>query len=615
MEIRIGRVVRVLVGIMRMIVVCAATTNAWGSIEAILDRDRVALGQSALLTITVSGSGDSRPRIPDVKNLIVEPRGTNERISYTNGILTRTTGYTYAVGSQQEGQYVIPAIRMTVDGKPFFTVPLKLTVSAGSGTGPPAGIQRSSSPPAIDAESGSGDEDEYGFLTVELADSERKFVYLGEIAPVRIQAWIPGGMRTQVRSGIQPEGRAFTLHNVSAEAHQTERIQGGRRFTVLTWYGGISATKAGRYPVSLSLGTSVAVPDLSRGRRRRPTGGPFDDPFFDSFFDRMNTPTIQKDVKLVSKDEEIEVRDLPEEGRPEKFRGAVGDFRFGGVEIPSEWRTGEPQTIEAEIEGSGNFALLEAPVPSPGEDWKTYQAKSQFTGGDEASFSGSKQFEFSAVTRKNGSREMALELEFFDPESGSYKTVTSAPREIRVEGNDLVFEEEAVPQDTAAIDATEMVGQKDAPERTRGLAPFHERPGFKGVLGLSVALCLLGFGMGLARVRRNDPTRAARVLMAGKILSAEERMKQARSAGEVGGYFSAARESLRLRIAEIFDTPAEGITLVEVKRYFDGNSETVRFFREADFREYGGTPAEMEWEAWETSYRGADEELKKRNGR
>jgi predicted ABC-type transport system involved in lysophospholipase L1 biosynthesis ATPase subunit len=75
----------------------------------------------------------------------------------------------------------------------------------------------------------------------------------------------------------------------------------------------------------------------------------------------MNMPMIQKEVTLKSDDQEIEVRPLPTEGRPNGFTGAVGEFKFDSFEIPNTWKTGEPQQITASLSGKGNFSLMNAP--------------------------------------------------------------------------------------------------------------------------------------------------------------------------------------------------------------------------------------------------------------
>ena len=115
-------------------------------------------------------------------------------------------------------------------------------------------------------------EKRFGFLTISPVAQDRSYVYVGEIAPVRIQAWIPADARAQLRSGIQPEGKAFTLHHVSDRPQQTQEIKDGKRYLVVTWYGGISATKAGKYPAALSVDVTVAVRDTAARQPRRNYG-------------------------------------------------------------------------------------------------------------------------------------------------------------------------------------------------------------------------------------------------------------------------------------------------------------------------------------------------------
>ncbi|MEY3896420.1 MAG: hypothetical protein RLZZ214_1940, partial [Verrucomicrobiota bacterium] len=415
-------------------------------VTATLDRDSVPAGNGAVLTLKVSGGKAGKPEIPEVENLIVQPRGQSQQMQLFNGHTTVSVTYNYVVGANVAGDYQIPAIDVVVDGKKYSTQPLKLKVLTAGAAQPPAGMPPTppgQQPPAEEEAADTG-ENRFGFLTVELADSKRKHAYVGEIAPVRIRAWLPADSRANLRSGIQPEGKAFTLHNVSGQPQQTQEMKDGKRYLVVTWFGGISATKAGKYPASLSVNATVAVRDTAAlNQPRRRMGGPFDDPFFDSVFDQMNTPMIQKDVTLKSVDQEIEVRPLPTEGRPDGFTGAVGDFKFEGVQVPDNWKTGEPQQIIAKLGGSGNFSLMKAPELTPAEAWKTYSGKDEFAAGDEASFSGSKTFQFSAVPRRGGAQDVALGFSYFDPAAEAYKTITSPAKKIQVAGADIVDAEPA----------------------------------------------------------------------------------------------------------------------------------------------------------------------------
>ncbi len=579
-------------------------------VEASLDRESVAAGNGALLTLSISGASPSRPEIPAVDKLIVQSRGQSHKMQMFNGTTVSSVDYSYVVGSNTPGTYVIPAIQVTVGGQLMKTQPLTLEVVDAGTAQPPPGMppgnpnSQAAEPPQD--ETGS---DRFGFLTVELADSQRKHVYVGEIAPVRIRAWLPANSQAQLRSGVQPEGNAFTLHNVSDRPQQTQETKDGKRYTVVTWFGGISATKAGKYPVSLSLDATVAVRDtsaLKQPRRRR--GGPFDDPFFDSAFDQMNLPVIQKDVTLKSEDQEIEVKPLPDEGRPEGFSGAVGKFKLDSYEIPSDWKTGEPQQITAQIGGSGNFALLNAPELTPSDDWKTYPGKGDFTAGDQAAFTGTKAFNFSAVPRKGGDQQAVLKFSYFDPESASYQTIEGPPKTLRVTGPDMIEVEESAPSEPVKKEEKKpdgLIGQHDRIAPAASLVPLVSSPVFVRILGGSGAMVLLGGLFGVLRTRRDDPRRLARVAMEKASRDAMANAVKCADARDVAGFFSAARLALQHRLGALWNQPAQAITSAEVWSRLPEDSPVSGFFREADLHEYNRQPSGEVLPEWRTLLDGA----------
>ena len=334
-----------------------------GGLEAVvvsseLSTDSVAAGEGALLTLKVEGGNPSgEPLIMPVQDLIINSRGTSQNIQIINGSVTRSLSYTYVVGSNKEGEYQVPPISLKVGGREYLTEPLKLKVRAAADA-KPEGIDEEDE----EAE-GSG---EYGRLTLQMVQKDRTHVYPGEIAPVRIRAYFPADARVSLKGAPRPEGAAFTLHNLSDEPKQSSEVIDGKRYLVVTWFGGLSATKAGTYPATIKLDGTISVPDRSRSRGRRRS--PFDDPFFGgSMFDDVFGQRIEKDIELTTdaEDSEIEVIELPQEGRPENFTGAIGTFEFESVRVPSALTTGEPTRVEAVLKGQGNFSLLSEPQPIP----------------------------------------------------------------------------------------------------------------------------------------------------------------------------------------------------------------------------------------------------------
>jgi len=575
-------------------------TAVWAAeVEAQLERDSVVVGDGVMLTVRISGGRAEQPQIPAVENLVVQPRGRSQQVQFINGKLTTSSSFNYVVGSNTPGDYQIPAFEITVDQEKVSTQPLNLKVIADASNTPPAGLPPTAPGAAGDNPESAAAEQDLGFLTVELAASDRKHAYVGEIAPVRIRAWLPADSQPQLRSGIQPEAKAFTLHHVSGQPQQSIEMKDGKRYIVATWFGGISATKAGTYPASLSLNATIAVRDQSAPTQRRPRSGPFADPFFDSAFDQMGARYIQKDVTLSSRGQEIEVRPLPLAGRPEGFTGAVGDFKLNPSEIPSAWNAGEPQQLVASVSGSGNFALMKAPELTPAENWKTYPAKSEFTPGDEASFSGTKQFQFSAVPKKSGEQEVALTFSYFDPAVGEYKSLSTPSAKIQVVGVDLVEKTENVVEEPSPQVAEVQVRQKEFNSGVGTLVPLVSRPVFVWMLVSAGGLVLTGGVLALIGKHWRDPLRLARLAAERATREALQAAVERAAARDVSGFFAAARLAVQERLGAMWDQAPRAITLAEVAGRLPADSPVLEFFREADLHEYSRIQAGEMFFRWQ----------------
>ena len=104
---------------------CLISITQAVEMEAQLDRESVAAGEGALLTLEIGGEVAERPEVPAVEDLIVRPQGQSRQIQIINGRTTTTVSYTYVVGSQVPGDYMIPAIEIVIDGNKLSSQPLK----------------------------------------------------------------------------------------------------------------------------------------------------------------------------------------------------------------------------------------------------------------------------------------------------------------------------------------------------------------------------------------------------------------------------------------------------------------------------------------------------------
>ena len=555
-------------------------------VSATLDANQIATGEAAILSIKISGGrAVNQPTIPEIPNLMIHFGGQNSMMSVINGRMESSQTFSYAIGSQTPGTYTVPALTLTVDGQAIATEPLTLSVTG------PALTPNQQKPQ---------DPDSFGTLTVQLAQADRSDIYLTEIAPVIIHAAFPADTKVELRSGIQPEGKGFTLHNLSDQAQQSQEMRDGKPYVIVTWVGGISATKAGKIPLSLSVKIIAATPDARQpslrlhNSPRQIIGGGYQ----------------KKEITLRTKDQEIDVLPLPTAGKPADFSGAVGDFQFDGIAIPETWKTGEPQHVTLRVKGSGNFAIMQAPPLTPLELWKTYPGLDQFTAGDRASFSGNKIFQYNAIPRKAGTLPVSFTLHYFDPKKRAYQSIQSPAKNITITGADFLDEPKAPLADAASTPPKDNNQPTLAPPRTRNnrvalLAQLstdtNPTPLFLAATALSAAIPLLAFFLR----RYKNPARQAQRQRQREITAAVAQTEHAIRQADIAAYFQAARATLQLPLAAKWQVQAHAITLHDVATRCGTDSPITAFFREADTATYGRQTPQTPWETWRSLYQQA----------
>jgi uncharacterized protein (DUF58 family) len=108
----------------------AAAAPAALSVEASLDRQRVAVGQEAQVTVVAEAQGVALPEFafPAVPGLRVVRAADSQNFSWVNGHLSRTSTSVFLVSASAPGRYTIPPIRIASGAARAQTSPLVLEV-------------------------------------------------------------------------------------------------------------------------------------------------------------------------------------------------------------------------------------------------------------------------------------------------------------------------------------------------------------------------------------------------------------------------------------------------------------------------------------------------------
>ncbi len=157
--------------------------------------------------------------------------------------------------------------------------------------------------------------------------------------------------------------------------------------------------------------------------------------------DFFGDPIMRSATKTVKAgDLSINVRELPEEGKPLNFSGAVGDFELSVDASRTNLEDNESTQIKVKINGKGNLKLLSIPELSLPSALEKYDP--EYTDDvrvNREGMNGSVTNSYTVVPRYAGIYPVdPLEFTYFDPNSKSYKTLSSDPFDLTVEGSALL---------------------------------------------------------------------------------------------------------------------------------------------------------------------------------
>jgi hypothetical protein len=548
------------------------------TVSAAVNPARFPSDEGAILTITTTGGKPADVRLPAVAGLQFESRGTSTQIQIINGDFSSTTSLSYLVRAKRPGQYSIPPVDVSVDGKTLTTRPIPFEVT-------PAGA---ASPDRTPGPGGSptGKTGKPAFLSV--SESKTKG-WVGEIIPIRIKAYFRAGIKANLNSQPVLKGNGVVMPQLKQNPQQSEENVDGIPYTVLTWDTSISAVKEGSQSLSVDLDATLLLP-----RRVDPLPPGFDDQdaFRDEFFKNFFGGFESRPTTLTSKPFTLEAKALPAEHQPQDFSGAIGHFSLSVQAKPAEVGVGEPLTLTMTVAGSGNFDLVQAPHFPEDPRWKTYPPSVEFKQGDNPD-QGKKTFEQALVVKDGQVRELPpVSFSFFNPETEQYVTLTSPaiPLTVKAGAQGSTAETPSAPSPAAAAKA-EPQGSGIA-----GLAPLHSpigslqktvRPVFSqawfiALLGLCTVLLLGSVLLRICRrYLRNNP----------EILKKKERrelfassMARIRAAAEGNhhGYPAVCRKVIQEMLGLLWQIEPSTITLADLEKRLKPTSGLITVFAEAE---------------------------------
>ena len=524
---------------------------------SLLPQGRVSDTTQVRLVIQIDGSSIpdvSSPNIPPMKNLRIAGGPSTSRSSsyvFDNGRIVSSNSYTltYFLIPGGPGPAEVPPIPIVVGGTTYHTEPMHLQVEAGrAGPAPPSAGPTDE--PIDDEDPGASMDvflqSKLGSASVWSGQPTTLDITLYAVAPVSSFGW------TDI-----PSLPGLWAEDLPVDPDRDRRVvsMNGRQY--------IAYPVGKKIVVPTSSGSLEIPPFTAQIQVRRSPRDPFG-----AFFSLGRSINVLRRSAAVK----LDVRPLPEAGRPADFSGAVGSYRLKIGVDRSTVELGEAVAVRATVEGEGSLQSAEPPRLSAPPDVKVYEPKVVDDTRVGASHLGSrKTWEWVVVPLAPGTvRLPEPRFSYFDVATGSYKELGGEIAELTVRRGtgsvDTGLARGEVQPNTKDIAFIKL--RRGALEETH--PPLHKRPWFAAVLALPVLLAPIGIVLGRRRARYASDHGFARSRRAARTAARRLARAEGRPAGATAGFHQEVAGALVDYVADRVNRSAAGLTYDQLDEILAG---------------------------------------------
>ena len=429
-----------------LLIAFAAPMVAWAQDDPTLKvsaKKQVVVGERFQVVFEANAEGKNF-QAPTFEGLTVVGgpfTSTSSSFSMVNGSMSHSVKvtYTFALQAYQEGTFRVGAATLTVKGNKISSEPFEIKVlpddgshsgnsgggygNYGGSQGGQGGQQQNTNDPDVSGKD----------LFLRVVPSKRS-AYVGEqvVLTYKLYTKVPVSSLSVEK---MPSYAGFWTKDVSDNndgslRQSSEYINGIEYTSAEIQKIVVVPQRSGK--LSLEPMTIECIAQIRTESNNRRSNDPFDIFFNDPFFNR-NIANVRKE--LSSQSFSLDVKNLPETGKPASFAGAVGDYTFKSAIDKTDLKTNEAFTLTLSVSGAGNIELLQLPEPVFPPDFEVYDPKvSTSTNNNAQGLTGTKKAEYLVIPRRAGDFSIQpVEFAYFNPSKETYQTVQSEPYEIHVE--------------------------------------------------------------------------------------------------------------------------------------------------------------------------------------
>lgn len=379
-------------------------------LKATVSKNKLGVNQRLRIEFMVNKQGADNFKVPDFKNFeVVAGPSSSINQSWVNGKASYSQAYIYIIKPKKQGTFTIPSASIEYEGKILRSNTVEVTVVSA------AEIPKDPNDPAYIAS-------QNVHLTTEISKASP---YVGEGIYVVYKLFFSEKVGlSDWRVNEIPQYNGFWNQDIEVPRIEAKNVtyKGQKYRSIILKKALLIPQKSGKLSIDpMDMDITVNVP-TGRG-----------DFFGNAITRRVNYSTS-------SARRTVGVKDLPIDGKPEGFTGAVGDYNFTVTASKDILRANETTQIDVEVNGKGNIKLFEIPkITTPSELEVYTPERTDKVRTSSRGLSGKIKDSYTVVPEYKGKYKIPeVNFSYFNPEEEKYVTITAEPLIIDViEGKTL----------------------------------------------------------------------------------------------------------------------------------------------------------------------------------
>jgi len=333
-----------------------------------------------------NGSDFTPPNFNDF--IVLAGPNSSTSMQIINGQVSREMSYSYTIQAPKEGTFTIGPASIVANGKTLRSDPLTIKVLKGNNS------------------AGDSADERQAYVAIE---PNKTIAYPGEQILLDFKLYttvsLDGYDITQ-----EPDYRGFFVQELRRFNSRTQRevINGKQVTTKVLRRLALFPQQTGELTIPSATFQLAVVQDNNRS----------------GFFFRRNV----KPVFVTTEPVTIQVKELPS-GAPGNFTGAVGNFGFQATANRMQATTDDAISITMMLTGDGDMKRVQSPPLLLSDSFEIYPPKviEDKVSEVQGQLQGSKVIEYLVLPLFAGNYSIAPSFSYFQPESGTYQTISSGP--------------------------------------------------------------------------------------------------------------------------------------------------------------------------------------------